>query len=635
MTTINAAGSQLFQQQLAGYNKRSLLDEESQKAEGRRLGSQLTSLGFDPDVDDPGLARIGMAASMAPKGIVGTLIKGVAQVKAMEALDKKAGAGKARTDQLSDMIMSNFDVTKEDALMYARNPKQFEMYRDILKSTEDREDRETLRERETTEFKNKQTEFKNKQTLFNQDQQEFKKEQDATAQFELKKDGYKSQVKSMLIEGGMDDGQAEAMASHSTANQENWEDYLQKVWTDGMDEHAKRRAFKQNAPLFRQFGISSYEHLAGMQKLPPALQKIMWEESFAERFRPIVNDLYEQRGEALNKLMNNQDAAQNNALIAQFPTSMVMADHQRRGAPEGEEYTGLIGEEEVHAHRMLMLYESMQNEDSKVYEDYQSKVKQQLSSYIDEVARVTGKLANTTKDHPSLLKELTFADAEYRDETIQNYPASTFFNFGGSRGMVIDLPDGGKGFVDETDDRFDQELYEFRHGGGTLEDIIFTQPSSSLNNLPTATEAGELDLGAGGTPRLDEEVSDIAKLNEKYQSLLSQASAKGAKEEALLTEDETAFGKGLRNLGDRISNEYSNSLIIPRSMHDGFTGTPYDPTLIDSLKYAGVEDYSRFMYPVDDVRGIDANRTPKRINYEITKELQRRIKLLEKVIKPK
>lgn len=619
-TTINSAGSQMFQRNLAEYNDERNRDDRAQQAEGQRLGRQLTALGLDPDVDDPRLAKLGMAASIAPSGILGTVVKGIAQVKGMDAMQLKADAGKERNERMADMIRSNFEeMSEEDAMMYARNPKAFEQFKSIT----DYKDSKTDRKRRITR----------EDELIQRDDEQYEEEQAIERDFENNKEGYRE----TLTEMGLSDIEIQGALRDS----KSLNSFLStSIFQKGSDNQDRESLFNQNKDKFAQYGIHDYGQLQMMRQLPGNLGLEVFKTGYASKYITQYNDLLDERNVALSKINQGQAAAGKIALDIMYRDETVEADYQNQVDEDGEPISvGPLGPEEIDAHRQVMFQRDMNKKDSKTKAYYDELVGNVLSEHKTELARVTGKLSTYAQMHPTLLKLPTYSDASYRDKAIQRLRPGDFFRNGANLAMVIPDPRGGRNlFVEEMSPHFDKERYEKRHGGGELKDIFAPVRKGGVDGVPDNDEVGDTgtgDLGAGGTPRLDKEVSEIAKLNKKYQSLLSQASSKGATEEAKLTEDETAIGKGLRNISDRISNEYSNSLIIPRSMHDGFTGTPYNPELIDSLKYAGVEDYSRFMYPADDVPGINANRTPRRINYEITKELQRRIKLLEKVIKPK
>ena len=140
--TINTAGSQLFQQNLSNYNRERNRDELTQKAEANRLGNQLTALSLDPDINDPSLGQIGMAPSVDPGGIIGTIAGAVGKVKQMDAMKIKAEANEGRTQQMADMIKSNFgEMTDADALMYARYPEKMKQMMNLKDYSQGQEDR--------------------------------------------------------------------------------------------------------------------------------------------------------------------------------------------------------------------------------------------------------------------------------------------------------------------------------------------------------------------------------------------------------------------------------------------------------------------------------------------------------------
>lgn len=605
-TTINSAGSQMFQRNLAEYNRERNRDELTQKAEANRLGNQLTALSLDPDINDPSLGQIGMAASADPGGIIGTIAGAVGKVKQMDAMKLKAEANEGRMQQMADMIKSNFgEMTDADAMMYARDPEKMKQMMNLKDYSQGQKDR-----KEDRAYLNAQRE---RQGILNtRSDDEYDEQQEEKKLFEDNKEGYKGQ----LLELGLDEGTAD----FATMNQANWNNYLQDVYSRGMDVNQKQMIYKQNKATFAEFGINSFRDLQLIEKLPPALAQKVFNNGYAEKYRAPLNELRRKAGEARSVIATSTPVAQQLALEDLLPDSMVEADYLKQIDPETGEPVEPPLPEDIAAHRLTMYNNQIANKDSKFYQDFQSRVNSYLSPYTNELLQHTQAMGSLTAQHPTLLKPLTYGDARYRDEAIQKLPEGTFFNFGGTRAMVIDTQNG-KSFIDETDDRFNDDLYELLNGGTGAEALEANAPPPfSINDAPKEEDGDSDKIGAGGTPRLDKEVSEIAKLNKKYQSLLSQASAKGAIEESNLTENETGFGTFRRNIGDYMQN--------PNFI---------DTEIVDSLKYAGVENANSFFD--DDLKHsflnrISSGRTPTEKNQEITEELERRIKLLEKALKP-
>lgn len=600
----------MFQRNLAEYNDERNKDDRAQQAEGQRLGRQLTALGMDPDVDDPRLAKLGMAASMAPSGILGTVVKGIAQVKGMDAMQVKADAGKERNERMADMIRSNFEeMSEEDALMYARDPEKMKQMMNIKNYSQGQEDRRTRLDDEKYDRDNIRRGNERAEALYQEGEA-------LDADFEKNKEDFRAQLEKKFMESGMNQEEASTASKVHTIDRSAFENFNQEIY-GSLDPVKKAALWRQHGPLLKQHGVNSLEQLVAMSKVPPAVGNAILKSNIAESFRPAYNAIGMKSAKARLAIKANRDAAQQVVLDSMLPDDMVSADYQMQVDTNNEPLPYPLPEQIV-AHRMAMFNREIAKKDSQFFAQYNSNVASQLSPYTEELLKHTASMRSLSDRNPSLLDPLVFRDDEFRNDAIQRLPQGEFFQFGaGTRGMVIDTPTGGKSFVDETDARFDHDSYELLFGGGELKSIT-TPPSIQPFKAISAAEAGEFNMGAGGTPRLDDEVTEIAKLNKKYQSLLSQASSKGAMEEAKLTENETGFGTLKRNIGDYMEN--------PNII---------DTEIMDSLKYAGVENANSFFDDdLNDLRGLDASRTPVEKNQEITEELERRIKLLEKALKP-
>jgi hypothetical protein len=461
--TINTAGSQLFQQNLSNYNRERSRDELTQKSEANRLGNQLTALSLDPDINDPSLGQIGMAASADPGGIIGTIAGAVGKVKQMDAMKLKAEANEGRTQQMADMIKSNFEeMSDADALMYARDPDKMKQMMGLKDYSQKqkylKEDRAYLKaQRERQGILNTRAD------------DEYFDQQVEKEYFEDNKEGYRQQ----LLDLGLDEGTAE----FATMNQANWNNYLQDVYKRGMDVNQKRMIYKQNKATFAEFNINSFRQLQLIEKLPPALAQKIFNNGYAEKYRAPLNELRRKAGDARSVIAASTPVAQQLALEDLLPDSMVEADYLKQIDPETDEpYENPPLPDELSAHRLTMYNNQIANKDSKFYQDFQSRVNSYLSPYTNELLQHTQAMGSLTAQHPTLLKPLTYSDAGYRDEAIQKLPEGTFFNFGGTRAMVIDTQNG-KSFVDETDDRFNDDLYELLNGGTGAEALEANVPA--------------------------------------------------------------------------------------------------------------------------------------------------------------
>jgi hypothetical protein len=610
--TINTAGSQLFQQNLSNYNRERNRDELTQKAEANRLGNQLTALSLDPDINDPSLGQIGMAASVDPGGIIGTIAGAVGKVKQMDAIKIKAEANEGRTQQMADMIKSNFgEMTDADALMYARDPEKMKQMMNLKDYSQGQEDRKT---------RLKDADYLRKKMYREDERAEalYQEGEDLDEDFEKNKEDFRAQLEEKFIASGMNQEEARTASKVHTMDRSAFENFNQEIY-GSLDPIKKAALWRQHGPLLKQHGVNSLEQLVAMSKVPPAVGNAILKSNIAESFRPSYNAMRKNAGEARLAIATNRGAAQQVVLKNMLPDEMVSADYQKQVDEDNEPLPPPLPDQ-IEAHRMVMFNREIAKKDSQFFAQFNSNIASVMSPYTEELLKHTARMKSLSDRNPSLLDPLVFRDTEFRDDAIQRLPQGEFFQFGGgTRGMVIDTPNG-KSFVDETDPRFDHDSYELLNGGGELQDIIAPVVGGSLDGLISPAEAGEFKGGGNqGTKELDESASEIDELTRRYESLLYRVTMEGAKKEGELRANETRGGALRRNLGEVFRTENDEE---------------------SALRYMGIDpDVLKTGSALGGYGGVNIptnyNLTPVQENENKVSRLKEQIKLLEKALKPK
>lgn len=619
--TINTVGSQLFQRNLSDYERQENRDDMLARAEANKLGNQLTALGLDPDINDSGLAKIGAAAKADPGGIVGNIASAIGTIKQADAMKLKADANNDRAKLMADMIKSNFgEMTDAEAMMYARDPKALGQMMDLTDYKNRQADRETRNKREEEKFKQLLKQF-------NREDEAYADEKARRESFEKKKEGFKN----TLTEMGVDDASADFFLTDINSFEKMLQD---KVWKQ-YSESEKRSNYNQNKDVFAEFGINDYQTLSMLQQLPQGLATKVFEKGYDQKFVPVYNDLLDERGEAISAYESNKSAAQDIALKNTFSDQEVEAFFRATqvdedGNPIPEEDMPVLTADQMSGLRLQMLNQARNNKDSQIPQAYNEQVQGLLSPYVQNIQSITSRLGNLTNAHPTLLKIPTFRDTTYRDTAIQRMRPGDFFYNGANRAMVVEAPamPGGVSFVEETHPSFNEELYEKRHGIFDLESLMKGSAQDSSLGLISAEKAGDVDDSgsARGTDRLNKTADANAEKKKKYEMLLSQAVAKGAKVEAEMASEEIPTKTMFRNLGEFIREEddlESSLNYLYDSRKDSYY---YDKPNFKRL----LRDPETF---ADESSLFGLMRTKNEKNEEIGEELDRRIEILERLLK--
>jgi hypothetical protein len=507
---------------------------------------------------------------------------------------------------MADMIKSNFgEMTDAEAMAYARDSKAFGQFMDITDFKNRQADRETRNKREEEKFDRLLKQF-------DREDEAYADERARRESFEKKKAGFKN----TLIEMGVDDASADFFLTDINSFEKMLQD---KVWKQ-YSESEKRSNYNQNKDVFAEFGINDYQTLSMLQQLPQGLATKVFEKGYDQKFVPVYNDLLDERGEAISAYESNKSAAQDIALKKTFSDQEVEAFYRRTqvdedGNPIPEEDMPVLTADQMLGLRLQMLNEARNNKDSQIPQAYNEQVQGLLSPYVQNIQSITSRLGNLTNAHPTLLKIPTFRDTTYRDEAIQKMRPGDFFYNGANRAMVVEAPamPGGVSFVEETHPSFNEELYEKRHGIFDLESLMKGSAQNSSLGLPSAD-------------RLNKTADANAEKKKKYEMLLSQAVAKGAKVEAEMASEEIPTKTMFRNLGEFIREEDDlesslNYLYDSRKDSYNYDKPDFKRLLRDPKTFA------------DEGSLFGLMRTKNEKNEEVGEELDRRIEILERLLK--
>ena len=527
---INSAGSQLFQRNLAEYNDERNKDDRTQQAEGQRLGRQLTSLGMDPDVNDPRLAKLGMAASMAPSGILGTVIKGIAQVKGMDAMQVKADAGKEHNERMADMIRSNFEeMSEEDAMMYASNPKAFEQFQSVTNYSNAQADRQKKNEREDEAYSEQQSIKENFKNL-----QEHYAETFETI-FEVE-----PEVARMMA--------ADPNTAHSN---------MQRIWDTKLDENAKKTLWEQyKEQIIESTGVTSFDQFKVMDEMPVALMNDMIRRGGAKKYIGYNDDLLDLRTGLENQYSTQRQIADAVAIDSMY-TDQQAIDYGQVKNPRMMVDKSMIPD----LKRELYSKFSSGENAKEVTSRYDKIVSGQLVGLQKKISRNNQDLLGLHKRFPSLATgPIAIGSAGYLKESLPTYRPGTFFQSNNANFRVVD--DGQGNNISKAELEWnDEDKLQFQNRYGL--DYGVTGPGASIATPPAP---GSNSLGLPDNRAINVEVNALSKEEteakmekQKTQQILNRIGTAGSravareKEELLSKQDN--FQNGVQNMVDLSSKE--------------------------------------------------------------------------------
>lgn len=502
----------MFQRNLAEYNNERNRDDRTQQAEGQRLGKQLTALGMDPDVDDPRLAKLGMAASLAPSGILGTVVQGIAKVKGMDAMQVKADAGVERNERMADMIRSNFEeMSEEDAIMYAQNPKLFEQFKSITDYKDDKADRKIRNERENEAY--------NEQKLIKENYKNLAEHYAETFEEIF---GAEPHVAKMMA--------ADPKTAHSN---------MQRIWDTKLDENGKKTLWEQyKEQIIESTGITTFDQFKVMDEMPTALMNDMVRRGGAKKYIGYNDDLLDARTSLENQYTTQSQIADAMAIDSMY-TDQQAIDYATAKNPRMMVDKSMIPD----LKRELYSKFSSGENAKEVTTRYDKIVGGHLAGLKKKINRNNLDIQGLHRRFPSLANgPIAIGSAGYLKESLPTYRPGTFYQSNNANFMVVGDGQGNNISKPELEWN-DEDKLQFQNRYGL--DYGVTSPGASIASPPTSNSLGLPDSGAIPTEAkaLSAEQAEVKAEKKKTERIINRIGTDKSRE----LEQEKSQRKELKN----------------------------------------------------------------------------------------
>ena len=614
---IGATGSRML---MANLQDRAIQDRSNQRRNSALAAMQadnLNRMAMDPDINDKSLSYFAAAQQADPSGIMGRIAGALGTIRGMEAQEKKNQAvadRRQRTNEymgsaLTDMLGRDLTDVEQAMVNDGKGRSILEMS-DLKQRMEDADYARRMREKQDI-----------------RDEEAYQKQLAREADLKKSLSEYASSLpedsptrRIMMMEGLSDEQKAKLMTEEiaKTASKEQIRGIIDEM-----------------APILESIGMDREAYFAQqMGYITPNMATLYSQHANAIVQQPEYLDSMRALKDSTARYMEKVNIAQQNVLNTLVPIELAEdALRQEGGYKVGGEPADF--QSQVDARHRAMKMDYLNNKENVPI------IQQQVdamtaSEKMDMDARY--KLISQMREkNPYISRIYKFRKEDNMNRMLSGLPEGTVFQSPNNNYFKVGVgPDGQNIRIEATDEDvsfFRDSLYGFYQPSEEQPVVGADEP---INNLPTPGQLNDTDIEENvdrSTPENVKTAEEIESLYQKYDSLLKKAAAKGAKEEAKISANETGFGTALRGMGDLITRNYANSLILPYEMIDGFVShqsNPISSEVLDSLKYAGVQDYMSFQQGIADVGGIDALKTPTEKNILIKKELQRRIKLLEK-----
>lgn len=588
--TINTAGSQLFQQNLSNYNRERSRDELTQKVEANRLGNQLTALSLDPDINDPSLGQIGMAASVDPGGIIGTIAGAVGKVKQMDAMKLKAEANEGRTQQMADMIKSNFgEMTDADALMYARDPekmKQFFNINNYSQGQKDRVRRQGIEDEEREYIRGRRKIDDTREDTAYSEEQDLKKNfRDLASSYE---DIF---VKSLGVEPEV----AKMMASDPEIARGN----MQMIWKEKMDDRGKQTLWDQyQAQIVESTGIKTFDQFKVMDEMPVPLMNDIVRRGAAKKMIGYNDDLLDQRTS-----LENQYTTQ--SLIAgQIAIDEMYTDGQAEQFALSRDPRAVVSPQDYpELKKELYNLQSVGENGADVIARRDSIVNGRLGGLKNRIDRNNQEILKLHTRYPSLATgPLSIGSASYLAETLPEYRPGTFYTANNAKFRVVSDGQGNnisKPELEWNDEDKTSYVNRYGTGGGITgpgASLVINERGDELDDMPSSdnikqeansitasiNEENEVqsrvrNFGTTASRKMEKEQKERKELKNNFQKGVQDMVKLSSKEVGV---DADVFNFDTKTIGDSnqlgtlISNEGKQVNIggMFKSPEDGYTG---------------------------------------------------------------
>lgn len=609
---IGATGSRML---MANLRDREVEDRANQRRNSALAAMQadnLNRMAMDPDINDKSLSYFAAAQQADPSGIMGKIAGALGTVRGMEAQEKKNQAVADRRQRTNEYMGSALtDMLGRDLTDIEQAMVNDGQGRSILEMSD-------LKQRmEDADYERRMLRRKNRR-----DNLEYKEEQQKKADLKSFVDDYAGSL--------TDDNPLKEIMSSSMPYATKAE-LITKQMLKNASQAEIDALIQETLPILEAMGLDPEAiKLAKQGKITPEMAAAYSQKVNAIASQPQYRDALRDMRDA--SMRYSQAASQEQERILNSMVSREAAEDALRqeGVEEGPDFQSQV---DVRHRAMKSAYLN----DEKNLEYLQKQVEAATLPQRKEMEAYNTLLGSYIKKNPFITELHKFQSEENMNRMFPQMQEGTVFQSPVGNYYKVGIgPNNQKIKLEATED----DIRDFRYNLFGIFQQDEEQPivgaDDPINNLPTPGQLNDTDIEENvdrSTPGNVKTAEEIESLYQKYDSLLKKAAAKGAKEEAKISANETGFGTALRGMGDLITRNYANSLILPYGMIDGFVShqsNPISSEVLDSLKYAGVQDYMSFQQGIADVGGIDALKTPTEKNILIKKELERRIKLLEK-----
>ena len=592
---IGATGSRML---MANLQDQAIQDRSNQRRNSALAAMQADSLNkmsMDPDINDKSLSYYAAAQQADPSGIMGRIAGALGTVRGMEAQEKKNQAvadRRQRTNEymgsaLTDMLGRDLSDIEQAMVNDGKGGSILEMS-DLKQRMEDAD---YARERRNLEDQRKDTQYKEEQQK-------------------------KADVKSMVdnYAGSLTDDNPLKEIMSSSMPYETKAELITKQMLKNASQAEIDALIQETLPILETMGLDPEAiKLAKQGKITPEMAAAYSQKVNAIASQPQYRDALRDMRDASMRYSQAASQAQEQVLNSMVSREAAEDALRQEGVEEGPDFQSQV---DVRHRAMKSAYLN----DEKNLEYLQKQVEAATLPQRKEMEAYNTLLGNYIKKNPFITELHKFQSKENMDRMFPQMQEGTVFQSPVGNYYKVGVgPDGQKIKVEATED----DIKDFRYNLFGIFQQDEEQPIVGADdpiNLPTPEQLNDTEVEENvdrSTPENVKTAEEIESLYQKYDSLLKKTAAKGAKEEAKISANESAIGSFFRNISD-----FHNK--------DIFQISESTRELIDALMYAGVKDSTSFSDSPLTKYSNNLFKSPTEKNIAIKKELERRIKLLEK-----
>ena len=594
---IGATGSRML---MANLQDRAIQDRSNQRRNSALAAMQadnLNRMAMDPDINDKSLSYYAAAQQADPSGIMGRIAGALGTIKGMEAQEKKNQAvadRRQRTNEymgsaLTDML--GRDLTDVEQAMVNDGKGRSILEMSDLKQR--MEDADYARERRNLEDQRKDVAYQEEQTT-------------------------KANLKSFVDDyaGSLADDNPLKEIMSSSMPYATKAELITKQMLKNASQAEIDALIQETLPILETMGLDPEAiKLAKQGKITPEMAAAYSQKVSAIASQPQYRDALRDMRDASMRYSQAASQAQEQVLNSMVSREAAEDALRQEGVEEGPDFQSQV---DVRHRAMKSAYLN----DEKNLEYLQKQVEAATLPQRKEMEAYNTLLGNYIKKNPFITELHKFQSEENMNRMFPQMQEGTVFQSPVGNYYKVGVgPDGQKIKVEATED----DIKDFRYNLFGIFQQDEEQPivgdDDPLNNLPgndsvgdyQTTEQSNADRSVDSTR---ESAKTIDELSAKYRSLLNKTVARGARAEAEVAANETGIASFFRNVGDFMTNPNFS-----------------DTEIVDALKYAGVpSDQADTIWDDDfgDLPGLDSRFSKVEKNKEIIKELNRRIKILEK-----